>query len=76
MWKLVKKFTIFRIKDLLIQHVDCNHNFKYCNSKQALIDYVNKLADDDSNHLKREHCDYLINEVIEKDYYLLHRDEL
>ena len=58
----------------MVQHVDCESN--NCKSKQALIDYVNNLADDDTNHLKKEHCDYLIKEIIEKDFHLLARDEL
>lgn len=59
----------------MLQNVDCTSID--CNSKQAFIDYVNNLADDDANHLKREHCDYLIEEIIEKDFHLLDtRDEL
>jgi hypothetical protein len=58
----------------MVQHVDCDSI--NCNSKQALIDYVDNLADDDRNQLKREHCDYLIKEIIEKDFHLLTRDEL
>ncbi|KAL7025126.1 hypothetical protein ACKWTF_013354 [Chironomus riparius] len=73
-WKLVKRFTIHRIHDLMVQNIDCDYN--NCNSKQALIDYVNNLADDDTNQLKSEHCDYLIKEIIEKDFHLLARDEL
>jgi len=60
----------------MAQHVNCDSDKDYCNSKQALINYVNSLADDDGNQLKREHCDYLINEIIEKNYHLLARDEL
>lgn len=72
---MVKRFTIYRIHDLVVQNVDCTSID--CKSKQALIDYVNNLADDDRNHLKREHCDYLIKEIIEKDFHLLDtRDEL
>lgn len=59
----------------MLQNVDCEHHRKYCSSKSGLIDFVRKLADDDANHLKREHCDYLVS-VIERDYHLLNHDEL
>lgn len=48
--------------------IDCIKESAYCDSKQALIDYVLSLANDATNKLTKDHCDYLINEVIEKNF--------
>ncbi|KAG5671476.1 hypothetical protein PVAND_001671 [Polypedilum vanderplanki] len=76
-WKLVKKLSLKQLKFLMRATNDCIKHKEYCDSKQALIDYVRKLPDDDRNALTQEHADYLINEIIEKKFHLFdEKDEL
>lgn len=71
---MVKKLTLKQLKLVVKSRTDCSKRQEYCQSKEALIDLINGLPDGDP--LRREHKDYLINEIVEKQFHLPDRDEL